>query len=163
MRIDTATIGRMAEMLREMLGNDYDDATFLDTLDGETDFADIVDRVLAARMRDCALAEATKAQAQDLEARAKRLADRDIAHRKALKLLIDAAGLRKVERPLATVSVIKGRESVTYTDESAIPDAYTVTTKKPDGKAISEALKAGEVVPGAALTVGEESISVRVK
>ena len=47
MYIDLPTIRRMAEEIRAALGDDHDAETFLDTLDGETDAADIADKLLA--------------------------------------------------------------------------------------------------------------------
>lgn len=163
MNINTTMIEAVSSVLRDMLGEDFDADTFWDSLDGETDALDIVDAVLERHFADKALADATKAQAADLAARAKRIAERAEAHKKALMVVLNAAGEKKLERPLATVSKRAGSVSLSITDESAIPSQLTVTTVSPDKTAIRAALKEGEEIPGAELIRGPETISLRVK
>lgn len=158
-----SVIEAVSATLTEMLGDDFDAQTFWDTLDGETDIIDLINQVLRHRSHDRALAEAAKVEASNLAARAKRLADRDAAHKKALKMLLDAAGQRKVETPLATISVQKGRTSVRITDAAAVPSQLCKTTVTPDKAAILTQIRAGEFVPGAEMSTGEETVSVRVK
>lgn len=156
-------IQRVSKMLCEALGDDFDAETFWDTLEGETNAVDLINHVLRQRSHDKALAEATRAEAADLSARAKRFADRDAAHKKALQMLLDATGQRKVETPLATVSRQKVRASVQITNEAFVPRQLCKTTVTPDKNAIKKQLEAGETVPGAALVAGHETISIRVK
>ena len=69
----------------------------------------------------------------------------------------------KVERPLATVSRLKGRLSVHIIDAEAIPSQLCRVVTSPDKTAIKKQLEAGEHVPGAVLEQGAPTISVRVK
>lgn len=162
-RPDISLISRVAEYLRDMLDEDFDSETFLDTLDGETDALDIADRLIASMQDDEALADAAKAQAAELSARAKRIAERAAAKKRTLGLILDATGERKLERPRATVSRMSGRVSVHITDEASVPSQLCKTTVTPDKAAIKAQLDAGETVPGAELVRGEDTISVRVK
>ena len=148
--------------LREMLGDDFDPDTFWDSLDGETDALDLVDRILKHRAADKALADATKAQATELSGRAKRLSERDAAHKRALHTLLNAAGEKKLERSLATVSVQKGRISVRIVNEEDVPSQLCKTTIAPDKTAIKKQIEGGEDVPGAELVRGDDTISIRV-
>jgi len=160
--VDLPLIARVSAELRDMLGDDWDEQTFMDTLDGETDAADIADALLAGMQDDDALAEAIKAQADALAARAKRIAARAAAQKRTLLAVLDATGLRKMERPRGTISRRAGGVSLVITDEAAIPSQLTRTRVEPDKAAIKAQLQAGEDVPGAALVRGDDTISVRV-
>lgn len=162
-RPDFSLIERMAESLREMLGEDFDDATFLDTLDGETDAMDLADRLIAAVADAEAMAEAIREQETAMKARRMRYDARADAFRKQMLTLIDAIGVKKVERPRATISRRAGLPSVQITDETAIPTQLCKTVVTPDKAAIKAQLLAGETVPGAAIVIGDDGVTVRTK
>lgn len=148
--------------LRDMLGDDFDSETFLDTLDGETDALDILDRLIEAMQADKATAAAIKAQEADLAKRRKRFEARDAATKKAMLALLDATGEKKIERPCATVSRRSGSLSVAITDETAVPSQLCKTVTTPDKAAIRAQIEAGEIVPGAELVRGADGVTVRV-
>jgi DNA repair exonuclease SbcCD ATPase subunit len=162
-RIDLALIERMAAELAPY--RDDDEQTYLDTLDGETDALDILDREIEAEQHDRALVEAIKSRVAALRDRAERIEMRADARKRVLRMVVQAMGLRKVERPLATLSIRAGAVSVAITDEAEIPTQLCAvkTVSAPDKKAIRAMIEAGEAVPGAELVRGEETISVRVK
>lgn len=162
-RVDLPLVQRIAAELRAMLGDDFDDATFLDTLDGETDAGDVADRLIAAALDAEAMAEAIKAQEADLKARRERIAARGEAYRRQLLSLLDATGLKKLERPRATISRRAGLPSVRITDETAVPTQLCKTTITPDKAAIKAQLLAGEAVPGAEIVMGDDGVTVRTK
>lgn len=162
MRIDTTSLRRIGDVIRDMLGDDFDAVTYWDTLDGETDALDVIDRVLSDRAEALALADAAQAQAKQLEARAKRLTARAAAMDRALLSILDAAGERRVERPAATVSRRAGRMSVAITELHDIPTQLTRVRVEPDKTLIRKALEAGETIPGAELVRGEDGVTVRV-
>lgn len=162
-RPDFSLIQRIASELRDMLGDDFDSETFLDTLDGETDAADIADKLIAAMLDADSMAEAVKAQEADLKARRQRYDARGDAFRKQLFTLLSAIGEKKLERPRATISRRAGLPSVHITDETAIPSQLCKTTVTPDKAAIKAQLLAGETVPGAEIVIGDDGVTVRVK
>lgn len=162
-RPDFSLIERMAESLREMLGEDFDDATFLDTLDGETDAMDLADRLISAALDAEAMADAIREQEAAMRARRVRYDARADAFRKQMLTLIDAVGVKKIERPRATISRRAGLPSVQITDETAIPTQLCKTVVAPDKAAIKAQLLAGETVPGAAIVVGDDGVTVRTK
>ena len=162
-RADLKLIERVSAELRGMLGEDFDGETFWDSLDGETDAVDLVDHLLRKALDDKAMSEAAKAYAGEISDRAKRIAARSDAQKKAILSILQATGEKKLERPLGTVSRRAGGISLRITDEAEIPSQLTVTTVSPDKAAIKKALQAGESVPGAELVTGDETISVRVK
>ncbi len=162
-RPDFTMIQLMATEIRAALGDDFDPDAFLDTLDGETDAADIADRFIAELSEAEAMAEAIKAQEADLRARRGRYEMRGEAFRRQLLNLLDAIGEKKIERPRATVSRRAGLPSVQITDETAIPSQLCKTTIAPDKAAIKAQLLAGEIVPGAVIVIGDDGVTVRVK
>lgn len=162
MKIDISIIKAYADAIRAACGDD--EQTYLDTLDGETDVVDLIDMALSNMRDDEALSEAIKAQTKALRDRQARIEMRAEAHRKTILSLMQAASIRKLERPAATVSLRPGTPSVKIVDEAEIPSQLmrVKTTKEPDKAAIKAALQAGEIIPGAALDPGVETISVRV-
>lgn len=162
-RPDISLIQSVSDELVTLLGDDFDPETFWDTLDGETDAVEIMDRLLASMQEDEALAEAAKSQAIELSNRASRLAARAAAKKKTLGFILDATGQRKAERPRGTVSRLEGRLSVSILDETIIPSQLRKAIIMPDMTAIKKQLEAGEIVPGATLVRGENTVSVRVK
>lgn len=163
MFIDLPTIRRMADEIRVALGDDFDGETFLDTLDGETDAADIADKLLADMLGAEAMADAIRGEIADLTARRNRFDARGDAIRAQLLALLDATGEKKMERPRATISRRAGIASVQIIDETAIPSQLCKTTVAPDKAAIKAQLLAGETVPGAQIVTGSDSLAVRVK
>jgi len=162
-RADINLIERVSAQLTAELGDDFDAETFFDTLDGETDAMDVIGHLIQQREEAKAHATASKALADEYAARKRRLDDKVKAIARALGDVLDATGQTKVPHPLGTVSRTKGRLSCKVFDEAAIPSQLTVTTIKPDTAAIKAQLEAGEVIPGAELVRGDDSIVVRVK
>jgi hypothetical protein len=163
--LDIPLIARIAAELREGMGDDFDEAAFLDTLDGATDATDIADWMLRKISHDEAMCRAIDMEMSDLSARKMRKGASADTMRGRLLTLLDASGLKKMERPLATVSRRSGSVSVRVTDEAAIPSQLctvkTITT--PDKAAIKRQIEAGETIPGAELVRGPDGVTVRVK
>lgn len=149
--------------LRKMLGDDFDPATFWDTLDGETDTADLVGHLIKARALAQANEVAIKEVALTFMVRAKRMAAQGAACRFAIGQILDAAGEVKYSHPLATISRTKPRESVDIYAADDVPSQLTVTTTRPDAAAIKKQLEAGVSVPGAELVTGDAGLTIRIK
>ncbi len=162
MKIDVAHIRRMADAIATTDDHETEPG-FLDTLDGETDVADIADYLIAEILQDEALADAADAQATALKSRSSRLRVRAKTKRKVAVDLLDASGLRKLERPQATISRVAGRVSVEIVDEEAIPTQLRREKIEvmPDKAAIKAHLEAGVDVPGAELVRGQDTLSMR--
>lgn len=162
MRIDIPLLERIAAILAPYQD---DEETYLDTLDGETDVLALIDREISSEANDRAMADAISKQIADLKSRKDRIEMRADAHRSAQKLIMQASGLKKLERPCATLSLRAGSISVNIIDATAIPSQLCTvkTISAPDKAAIRAQIEAGEDVPGAELTRGDETLSVRVK
>lgn len=165
MRINTAFIQSMAAEIRAQLGDDFDEVSFLDTLEGETDALDVADWLLRKRMECAALSQAIVMELSDLSARKMRVDARELALRNQMLPLLDAMGVKKLERPRATISRRAGVASVRITDEASVPTQLTTvkTITAPDKAAIKAQLEAGETVPGAELVKGDDGVTIRVK
>lgn len=161
MKINLAIIQDVALALAEYRD---DEDLFLDTLDGETDVIDIVDMLIEQAHEAEALASAIKAREQALKVRRERLEKRVEVARDGIVKVLAAADLKKLERPSATVSRRAGSVSVEIFDGLEIPTQLLTEkiTYSPDKKAIKAMLEAGEVVPGARLTTGQETLTMRV-
>ncbi len=161
--INIPEIKAAADMIRDMLGEDFDEVTFLDTLDGETDAMALIGKMIMWRVEAAETEKALKEVAATYRARAERFATQQAAANKAMGMLLDAIGEKKVAHPLGTVSRTAPRMSLRIIDATAIPSQLTVTTISPDNAAIKKSLEAGQDVPGAELTAGEPGIMRRVK
>lgn len=155
-------IAAMAEMLAPYRD---DEETYADTLEGETDVMELLDREITAMQADESLAAAIKAQVADLNIRRERIEMRADAHKRNLMLVLRHAALAKAERPRATVSIRPGSVSVAITNEADIPSQLMreKITRAPDKAAIRAQIESGETVPGAELVRGEDAIAVRVR
>ena len=161
MWIDYQEIRRMADNIRAMCGDDQD--TFLDTLDGETDAMDILGTLIKERNEVLGNEAALKELAKQYKERADRMNAKADAIAQTMGHLLDAMGERKVQHPFATVSRTKPRARVVIEDEHQIPTQLMKVKKSPDLTAIKAQMDAGEYVPGAAIALGNEGVTVRVK
>lgn len=162
MRIDTKLVERVAQILEPYRD---DEQCFLDTLDMETDAVWWIDKQLAGMQDDNDLTDALSRRIEELSARKKRLDDRAAARKATVLTVMQAMGMQKLERPLATLSVRKGSVRVNITDEASVPSQLCTvkTVRNPDKAAIKKQIDAGETVPGAELVTGDETLTVRVK
>lgn len=138
-----------------------DEELFRDTLEGNTRFNEIMDRLLQ-EMRDSeTMAEAVGQRIGKLRERLTRLTHRTQFYRGLMHRLLSLTGLKSVALPEANISVINSPDKVIVTDEAAIPDAFMKITKEPNKTAIKNAIKSGQYIPGATLSNGGTTIQVR--
>lgn len=162
-RIDLQTIRAIADMIADTDDRDTEPG-FLDTLEGECDAMEIADYLIDVTMADDALVDAIKAQERALKDRRDRIEWRAAQKRKAMLDTLRAIGVKKLERPRATISLRAGSDRVEITDEAAVPSQLCAvkTVTAPDKNAIKALLKAGEEIPGCILTRGADGITLRV-
>ncbi len=162
--LDAATVARHVEaLIAEYPDLADDEALRADMVEGETDLHRVVSRALSHKLEARAMVKGMEAVKADLAERNKRWERRDEAMGVLIKGLMDVAGLEKLVLPEATININKARASVDVTDVDALPQGFFTVERKADKTAIGEALKAGAEVPGAVLTYGEPSITVRTK
>ena len=161
--VDLALIEAVANDLRDLMGDDFDPQTFMDTLDGETDFIDLLRHLTVERQEALCGVKASKDLCDTYTARKSRLEVKAKGLSQAIGKIMDASGETKISLDIATLTRTKGRPAVKIYDEAAIPTQLTVTTTRPDKEAIKKQLEAGEAIPGAELETGPRSLTVRIK
>lgn len=138
-----------------------DPALLADTIEGETDFAKIAGFLAGeVKMRN-AEASGLKEFAAHVTARAQEKLNSVDRIRAALESLMECAGSDKIKTAHGSVYFTTRPASVVITDEAALPVGMRITKTTPDKAAIYRALEDGVPVPGAALTNGGRSLTIR--
>lgn len=160
MKIHSSELAYLSEILSE-----YKDdlETFWDTLDGETNVMDMV----GSGLEDLVTAEGDEAKLDHMILKYSQRRDvvrsRKEAIKRSLKIILLATQQKKIPHSLATITLREGSQSVLIADEKKIPTQLCRTTVTPDKAAIKKLLQAGEVIDGAVLNTGPQSISIRMK
>lgn len=141
-----------------------DEVLRADMLDGETSLHDVLIHLVNEGEDAKALREAMKARQDDLKARAQRF-DRRVEFTRALMMVVlEAAKLRKIELPEATVFLRNNAPQVVgEVIPETLPDDLVKIERKPDRAKIKDALKAGRELPGLALSNCPPSVIVTVR
>ena len=150
----------LAALLADNPELEEDDVLRLDMVEGETNAMELLDQLIQAERDARTLGEAIDLEIARLNKRFTRFENRRMAIRKLMMQLMEAANLKKAERPAATVSIAAGRPKVLITDESAIPPAFTRTKVEIDKESIAKTLKAMGEVPGATLSNAEPTLRI---
>jgi len=158
MKIDFALLQELSEEFKEL-----DAEWFWDTLDGETDILDVVNAILKNKFQNAAGIKMNLNLAAEYKARAYDLETRDRSYNNQLMKIMEMTKQTKILSPLATVSKRKGVESIVITDEEKIPSQLCNVVTSPDKSAIKRLLQQGEMIDGAELTRGSETVSIRRK
>lgn len=105
-------------------------------------------------------AEAIKQAEADMAKRRKTLENRVTWLKSYLKTSIEQTGITKIECPYFKLSIQNNPPAVIILDESSIPENFkeAVLTWKVDKNALKEAIKGGEIVPGAKLSNGSRLV-----
>lgn len=168
----SATVLRLNEelaaalRLREMLGNDAetDPQLLLDTIEGETDLAEMVCVLHRETLTDQAMLDGTKAMIATLQERASGIEKRIETKRGIILMAMDRSGLGTIRGPLATFSLRDTKAKLVVDEESQIPARFFVPADpKLDREAVKVALEAGDDVPGAKLSNPGISLTIRMK
>lgn len=164
LQLDAKTVERHVEALYGAFPElAEDEALRADMIEGSTDLHRVVSRALGHKLEARAMLEGMKTVKEDLAERFNRWQQREEAMTVLIKGLMEVAGLEKLMLPEATISIRPPSASVDITDPAALPQGYFALERKADKTAIGNDLKAGREVPGAALSYGEPSLTVRTK
>ena len=140
-----------------------DDADLLaDTVEGETDFPRVMQKLSAAFLDAATLKEANASFIASLRERGERFDRKADAYRALMLDLMTASGQRKLVLATATLSIAKGRDTLQL-DEDFNAQGYMRVVKEPMKTDILAALKAGDDIPGARLVAAPEHLSIRTK
>lgn len=143
---------------------EQDDEAWLASLESETDLTELADKLID-RERECAvLAAACETRAAELKLRSDRITEQGKRIRNVLLALLQAANVRKLERPEATISIRAGGEKVEIPDDAAVPDQFCTIKKVPNKTLIKELLVNTDAKPNwAMLNRSPETLSMRSK
>jgi len=139
-----------------------DNEAWLASLESQTDFNEVMTEVVRRIEDTKALLIGTKDRFEELSNRKQRFELRVEVLRDLAFKLMEAAELRKMELPEATLSIRSVAPSVIITDEENLPDIACKFERKPDKAKIKELLASGWVA-GAILSNGTKSLTIRIK
>lgn len=164
MQIQMQAARKLLDGLRDQ-GIEDDSDLVADSIEGETNLLEALDAALS-EIDECeilifGLDEKLKA----FDARKKMQKDRAERIRALIEQALMMIDQRSFKLPSATISLTARAAGLVITNEADIPAKFWIEQERPapklDRKAIAEALKAKEAIPGAELDNGSVSLSVR--
>lgn len=145
---------------RDVIGDDEDLA--LTAVEGETSLIEVITEAVARLQELDGFSAAINAQIKTLSERKSRFENQHDRIKAAVCVAMQQAELRKLELPTATLSIKAVPAKAEITDEALLPSKFfKAQDPKLDKKAVLDALKAKEDVPGAVLSNGGETLSIR--
>ena len=142
---------------------DIDDETLQDTLEGLSSLPEALAAIVRTYLEDLMLAAALGMRIADMQERLARFEARAEKKRALVTQVMERAELKKLLESDFTVSLRAVPPGLIVSDEAAIPAGYWKQLPKLDRKTLLTDLKAGQVIPGAALGNGSTTISVRTR
>lgn len=152
--------------LRERLLADVpeiDERTLADTLEGITDYQEMLVAGVRAALRDEAQAVALQLIIDENLQRLKRFEDRAQKMRGIIRDEMEQSGVYKIAVPDFTASLRSGPPHVVVIDETKIPKTYFEDRPHLKKRVLLEDLKLGIPVEGASLSNPRMSLSVRTR
>lgn len=132
-----------------------------DLVEGQTSLNEAIEQAVARTVEIDALEASLKDVIGNAQKRLKRLQDQRELLRTGIATAMEIAGKKRVETAIATVSLRPVPPKVEITDETLVPTQFWRRADPAlDRRAILEALKAKQDVPGALLSNGGSAITV---
>jgi Siphovirus Gp157 len=142
MHKELAAAAALKHQLAEAFGEEQDLALLRDMVEGETNLDSAIDKVLEQMAMDVANIQGLEKFESTMAARRKRLSDRVETMRSMLLNAMDILEERRIERPVALLTMKAAPPKLLITDEAAIPTSFF---KQPDPvlskKDLADALK----------------------
>lgn len=139
-----------------------DDQALVDTVEGETNLLEAIDRGLVRIGEMDAMVIGLKAHIEGLKARIERFEKGDERIRKAMLAAMQAMGQLKLERSLATLSVRAKPQGVIEFNIDLVPSDYLVPQPPRLDKAkASKEMRGGVRIPGLGLTEPAVTLHIR--
>jgi hypothetical protein len=151
--------------LKEMAGNsDLPAEAFADTFEAlEGQFNDKAVSVIHVVKNMDSDVDALDAEIKRLTDRKKVIKNKQESIREYLRSNMEANEITKIDCPLFSITLAKGRDVAVIFDESLLPDDYVEVSviEKPNKAAILKALKADEQIPGARIEKSKTSLRIK--
>lgn len=146
-------------------GIDDDAELVADSIEGETNLIEALDAALS-EIDECeVLIVGLDEKIKAFEARKKMQKDRAERVRALIEQALVMTDQQSLKLPTATISLTRRAAGLIVSNEADIPARFWVEQERPapklDRKALADALKAEETIPGAELDNGSVSLSVR--
>ena len=146
--------------MADIIGDDEQLAA--DTVEGETSLNEAIDAAVQQMIDDKAAIDGLDAMIKRLTERRERIKARMDTMKTALTVAMEQAGRKKFDHGAVTISIRATPASAIITDEAALPSRFfKAQDPKLDKRAVLDALKAKESVPGASLSNGGQTIALK--
>ncbi len=156
---------RILEALRASLAAHHEELDDPDLMlilaDSETGLLEALDGMLEIDQHDDALIAALKNTKDTMAVRLHRLQERKASRRTILEQALMLLERKALERPLATISLSDRPPSLVVDEEAKVPARFFDLKPVLNKRLAKEALEAGEDVPGARLSNGSVTLTVR--
>lgn len=147
--------------MRDLLGDDADAIGM--TVESETNLQEAMHAALKRLAELNGLMNGIVGMIANLKDRGERLEKQRDTIRELLCVAMETAGQKKLETPIGTVSLRAVPPKAEIIDEALIPSRFwKPQDPKLDRKAVLDALKAKEAIPGAMLSNGGVTISIKL-
>lgn len=162
----THTLHREIEAARVLLANfsdilGDDIEARADAVEGQTELLEAIERSLMRVAEIEAMETGLGTLMENLKTRQARLGKQKENLRTALAIALEVSERKRLETAVGTVTLKPVPPKVEIIDEAAIPARFWKPSEpKLDKKAVGDALKAKEIVPGAALGNGSMTIQI---
>lgn len=144
----------------DILGDDAEAAQM--AIESETNLVEVIERAAKRVASIDAMIDGIKETQAGLRERAERFKKQREMLRTAVLVAMEGSGMARLELPICTISTKRVPQALEITDESLLPSKFFVRPDPVlDRKALLEALKAKEDVPGATLDNGGSSIQMK--
>ena len=160
-KYDVDMLKRTIELLLERYPELKEDEELkANMLEGSTDFRETMEKLLRRTQDNIYLSKACQEAERDINDRRKRFDKRVEFGRELMKRLLEAANVRKMELPTATISLMNTAPQVVILNEYEIPDDFMRIKKEPNKVLLKEMLEKMDV-PGVTLSNGGTSLVIR--
>ena len=151
----------LVQAIRDALGDDADEQTVADTVEGESTIEDAIAATIREARATLAMRNGLVELMEDMEKRAKRLAYRSERLMTAALQAALECNIPKVQGNDFTASVGQSKGKVVISDEAQLPDEAFRTKREVNRSWIRDQLLTGVEVPGASLSNPEPHWTVR--
>ena len=158
----TKKVNEVASLKESLLAVTDDSDTIRDTIEGATSLHELIAAVVDSIDEDELFLAGISKRLEDLTARMKRVDNRVSAKRAVIEQAMEMGEIKTLETPTCTLTLSKRPPKIIVVDESAIPTEY-FKARDPalDKKALLEALRDGQKIPGATLSNPSMSLTIR--
>lgn len=158
--VETSNARNLLSDMRDLLGDDAD--LIATTIEGETELTEVASKALGRILELNGMMDGIAGMMASLKDRGERLEQQRDNLRTLLGVAMETGCIKRLETPLATASLRAVPPKAEIIDEAAIPARFWKPQEpKLDKRAVLDALKAKEPVPGATLSNGGMTVSIK--